>query len=294
MTVTGPTPPEGGSPPHAGTGLEVGEGVAHPLGITPARGDGTSPTRPGGRGGRDHPRTRGRDQVDHARDFASRGSPPHAGTGPGRPRPRLCVQGITPALGDGTDAGAPWGLGSPDHPRTRGRDTASSGAGVVSAGSPPHAGTGRSTRAGTPGGSGITPARGDGTGSCRWPTTTAADHPRTRGRDVNPPRPCGRSTGSPPHAGTGLGQQGRRRLACGITPARGDGTSADPAGRRLPGDHPRTRGRDELDPRPGCLDPGSPPHAGTGRGRGERHLVDVRITPARGDGTQRARRQRAR
>ena len=214
----------GGSPPHAGTGLLRLLWRTDPRRITPARGDGTR------RAGRrrwsrtDHPRTRGRDPDLLSPPPGPRGSPPHAGTGHrGRRRP-VPDRRITPARGDGTGRWPSERGARGDHPRTRGRDTATTGRAACFPGSPPHAGTGLHVEVDRRGGARITPARGDGTRCRRRWARVWRDHPRTRGRDPQQVVGPGVVGGSPPHAGTGQDQRldpGHRRR---ITPARGDGT----------------------------------------------------------------------
>ena len=220
-----------------------------------------------------------------ASQTASRGSPPHAGTGPCRSRRGGPAVGITPARGDGTYTGRGWRERQGDHPRTRGRDAGGGDADPTAVGSPPHAGTGRHGLARRLAELGITPARGDGTGQPGRQARTWTDHPRTRGRDKRSTLLRSPAWGSPPHAGTGRHADAAHEPGGRITPARGDGTNSGRHTTDSRWDHPRTRGRDELERRTNEGEKGSPPHAGTGL----RHAVDedrvLGITPARGDGT---------
>src|SRR6266700_3867029 len=91
---------------------------------------------------------------------------------------------ITPARGDETNQLRANGPHSADHPRTRGRDVPDN-VGVASVpGSPPHAGTRQRHHIRRRRLRRITPARGDETRHLDALAFSAADHPRTRGRDL--------------------------------------------------------------------------------------------------------------
>ena len=172
-------------------------------GLTPARGEGTSP--PSGSRCRSgaHPRTRGRDWERNASACSLAGSPPHAGKGPVLLWSPLTNAGLTPARGEGTTRqrvrrGRPWA-----HPRTRGRDTHIGEPRQQTEGSPPHAGKGPGVSIATVSREGLTPARGEGTRHPQRERTRHRAHPRTRGRDLDEWPEIDQAAGSPPHAGKG-------------------------------------------------------------------------------------------
>ncbi len=131
-----------GSPPHAGKGLPDRLEDAGADGLTPARGEGTWPTRSSGCGSRAHPRTRGRDWTARTPGMHPRGSPPHAGKGQLRDVRHPLARGLTPARGEGTCRRTSRSSGPAAHPRTRGRDADLTAGSRGSPGSPPHAGKG--------------------------------------------------------------------------------------------------------------------------------------------------------
>ncbi len=277
----------GGSPPHAGKGRHHLHRDADDVGLTPARGEGTSATTRRPTSSRAHPRTRGRDWSHAVAEHARHGSLPHAGKGPRRSSSWATTARLTPARGEGTGVLYYDSLKSVAHPRTRGRDGDYSGRADEMHGSPPHAGKGLEGAVVRAPGLGLTPARGEGTVRPRRRRRRCAAHPRTRGRDPAYHGLHPLINGSPPHAGKGLGTPLGQGGSARLTPARGEGTVASDRRACRPRAHPRTRGRDLVQSGTDLVNAGSPPHAGKGPAAPAPARRAARLTPARGEGTHR-------
>ena len=189
-----------GSPPHArGRRFDDPVGSVDP-GITPACAGKTFQLDQWQAGDRDHPRMRGEDPDEDARQAPPQGSPPHARGRLRHQEHRRLQQRITPACAGKTlrrkvHCEFPW-----DHPRMRGEDCADRLPCAGEQGSPPHA-RGRlelgvhallDRR--------ITPACAGKTATATPCVVVWKDHPRMRGEDsvTNVGSPF--VAGSPPHA----------------------------------------------------------------------------------------------
>ncbi len=248
---------------------------------TPARA-GKTPSRPASSSPpRDHPHSRGEDELFARGETLGDGPPPLAR---GRLRPVLLshqLQGTTPARAGKTPA-TPSGIRSPrDHPRSRGEDPLGAAGTRTLAGPPPLA-RGRRPALGQPHRPRrTTPARAGKTGCSLHASGSGRDHPRSRGEDGADLLGLVVGAGPPPLA------RGRRpasrsaRTARRTTPARAGKTCCTRSARASTPDHPRSRGEDDEDVRRARFGAGPPPLA---RGRRPHPLHDAGddgTTPAR-------------
>ena len=213
-----------GSPPHARGRLSRSARSAAGSWITPACAGKTPRQRREGYASPDHPRMRGEDVAIRAGEGIDPGSPPHA-RGRHKPlqRPRNSLL---------------------DHPRMRGEDRVllpekgyRSGITPACAGKTERACSGVACQ-------GITPACAGKTRLGTARASTATDHPRMRGEDIDMMIISELEVGSPPHA------RGRRRIQLipkqvrRITPACAGKTKTCHCFAHLHKDHPRMRGED--------------------------------------------------
>ena len=151
--------------------------------ITPARAGKTKKNKYILAETRDHPRSRGKDDIVDRMSATVQGSPPLARERPGSdPRPAACP-GITPARAGKTNPFALLWCKSWDHPRSRGKDIPDAASPVWYQGSPPLARERliRSLCFGVK--AGITPARAGKTSPMPHRQFGIRDHPRSRGKD---------------------------------------------------------------------------------------------------------------
>ena len=195
------------------------------------------------------------------------GSPPLA-----RERLRQLLHGlfllrITPARAGKTSEHFRGAEHRGDHPRSRGKDMATSWYLCSLSGSPPLARERRLLRRDRIRDAGITPARAgktirvDRKVSLRW------DHPRSRGKDPSTPCAICVVIGSPPLARERPDCEAAFMAADRITPARAGKTLEEALHVTNCGDHPRSRGKDQSR---GSMKPvrrGSPPLARERRSR---------------------------
>src|SRR5690606_24706723 len=155
--------------------------------------------------------------------------------------------------------------------------------------SSPHAGSAPGAGPRAPGTRGLIPARGERTGTTPARPRRSRAHPRTRVAHPAERARRGRDRGSSPPAGsaprTGAPAHQRRRLI----PARGERTTNPSVIERLFGAHPRTRGAHKGIV-PAADEPvGSSPHAGSAHLTLDPDAEPLRLIPARGERTRRAR-----
>ena len=232
-----------GSSPLARGLLRADGGLGGPVGIIPARAGFTTPPMPWCWAPADHPRSRGVYAWPSAREGRGSGSSPlargllDAAARAGTP------MGIIPARAGFTGHGRRQPRLRQDHPRSRGVYDGSVCIEAFQRGSSPLARGLRGPRRHRPQGPRIIPARAGFTASTGRPTTTAPDHPRSRGVYACAHSPATRAMGSSPLArGLPSRRNPSRRARTDHPRSRGVypvGGGAFPLPR---GDHPRSRG----------------------------------------------------
>ena len=239
-------------------------------GIIPARAGFTSAARARARPARDHPRSRGVYRRRRPLVSPARGSSPLARGLPFRRVASRRVAWIIPARAGFTRPVTLPAAETRDHPRSRGVYLRAYTRRCVDAG--------------------IIPARAGFTVAHLVHHVHHGDHPRSRGVYVESATVTGPDTGSSPLA------RGLRTCPCTgswrrrIIPARAGFTGGRPLDRRLPGDHPRSRGVYSYHSAAAAAATGSSPLARGLLGTTFPYSQLPRIIPARAGFTPRPRR----
>ena len=128
-----------------------------------------------------------------------RGSPPHTwGTVYTLIRP-LTMQGITPTYVGNSGLSLQPPIPPPDHPHTRGEQSAIEAVKAIASGSPPHTWGTVSSTPSSQTKSRITPTHVGNRPACSQGSWSRRDHPHTRGEQQKPWGKKVHYSGSPPH-----------------------------------------------------------------------------------------------